>query len=435
MAPPTQSKDRRPKHFEWKTIRIPYSSVYFIGTVILVVLVVGALVFYRKELNLARIPRALVAMITGSGGGGPGEGPREGETVEQRFASLSMVDGDVKVQRANDMEWIGAEKKMKLATGDRVRTFGGSSAEVLFDDGSILRIKPDSLIIIGDLTEDVRTKVRQSSVKLMVSNIEADIKKSVVEGSQFRLEMPTAVAEVNKAKLSVEVGPSDESKVKVYNGNVAVDTGTSRVALTDASQVAIGAGRTLSPVSKLVAPARLTTPRNLFRFIVNDPARFAVPLRWDPVTRATGYHLQIDPGRDFLKPVLNRRDIRTTEYRAEGLPQGIYYARVAALDSNGLDGGFSDPVVFKILRDNLPPEVSIVKFVSSRASGGYDIFLEGTTEPTATLSLGGRMVVVDAQGKFAATLRGIPGSARDLLLVARDPAGNEKVQTLKVSGG
>jgi hypothetical protein len=48
---------------------------------------------------------------------------------------------------------------MRLASGDRVRT-SSARAEVGFDDGNVLRIKPDSLIVIGDLTENVRTKVR-----------------------------------------------------------------------------------------------------------------------------------------------------------------------------------------------------------------------------------------------------------------------------------
>jgi hypothetical protein len=88
---------------------------------------------------------------------------------------------------------------MRLASGDRVRTFSNARAEVGFDDGNVLRIKPDSLIVIGDLTENVRTKVRTSSVRLLVSNIEADIKKSVVQGSQFRLEC-TATADIDKAR-------------------------------------------------------------------------------------------------------------------------------------------------------------------------------------------------------------------------------------------
>ena len=128
---------------------------------------------------------------------------------------------------------------MRLASGDRVRTFSSARAEVSFDDGNVLRIKPDSLIVIGDLTENVRTKVRKSSVRLLVSNIEADIKKSVVRGSQFRLEMPTATADIDKARMSVEIRPDKQSQVSVYSGQVDLDTGSQKVQVTDRKTVMI----------------------------------------------------------------------------------------------------------------------------------------------------------------------------------------------------
>ncbi len=85
--------------------------------------------------------------------------------------------------------------------------------------------------------------------------------------------------------------------------------------------------------------------------------------------------------------------------------------------------------------DKAPPEVTIQKFVSSRAPGGYDLYLEGTTEPVAEIRVSGRAMVVDEQGRFSISLRGIPLKEREVSLVARDSAGNETVVPLKVTGG
>jgi hypothetical protein len=355
--------------------------------------------------------------------------------MERRYASLSFLAGDVKVQRSGDMNWTGGEPKMRLASGDRVRTFGGSRAEVLFDDGSVLKIKPDSLIIICDLTENVRTKVRKTQVRLMVSSIEADIKKSVVEGSQFKLVMPSATAEMGRASFSVDVGPGDDSKIRVYAGQVAVDTGASRVDVGENSQVSVGSGRDLSPVAQLLGASVITSPRNLDRVVVGDPSRAVVTLGWRAVPRASGYRLQVSGDRRFAEPSVDSRGIRSLEFRLAPAPAGVHFARVAAEDLLGQEGAWSEPVVFRVVVDRRPPEVAVVKFVSSRAAGGVDLFIEGSTEPTAEVSLAGRSLTVDAQGRFSATLRGVAVREREVVLTARDPAGNEQRVPLKVAGG
>ena len=137
-----------------------------------------------------------------------------------------------------------------------------------------------SLIIIGDLTENLRTKVRRSSVRLMVSSIEADIKKSVVEGSEFRLEMPSATAEIDRARISVEVGEENESSIKVLSGNVSLRAGGERLSLGDLTQVTIGSSREVSGVSKLLPAPAVLSPDHLDKFYSNDPDSLSVGFRW-----------------------------------------------------------------------------------------------------------------------------------------------------------
>jgi hypothetical protein len=425
------------KVLEWKVIRISYTSIYlwiFLGMV-----VAGAFLVYQNrdklpsaELGLTGLVKNLMSRVGFPAGEDGRPGDNVGEIIEKRYATLSYLDGDVRFQRAMELNWEEARPNLRLSTGDRVRTFGGARAEVLFDDGSVLKIKPDSLIIIGDLTENLRTKVRRSSVRLMVSNIEADIKKGVVGDSRFRLEMPSAVAEVDRARLSVEVGPGEDSKIKVYSGEVAVDTGQKRLALKNLTQVSVGPSREISEVARLIPAPEVLSPKGLSKFYSNQPEKVAIAFRWKTVPQAKGYRFQIDRDRRFTEPILDQGNIQASGYRVTGLPSGVYYARVSALDDSGVGGQFSDPLAFMIVMDAAAPEVEIHKFVSLKAAGGYDVYLEGVTEPLTEIKLAGRSVAVDEQGHFSASLRGLSRQMTEIILTAKDHVGNENTISLEI---
>jgi hypothetical protein len=423
----TSEKDD--KRFQWRLIRISYFALQVWGVVLIVgVAALAGSVWYSRShgeesivgrvFSIAR--RSVdkrIALMTAS--------RDAADLVEQRFATLSFFTGRVEIQRAADLAWRGAEENMRLASGDRVRTFSSARAEVGFDDGNVLRIKPDSLIVIGDLTENVRTKVKTSSVRLLVSNIEADIKKSVVRGSQFRIELPTATAQVEKARVAVEIRPDKQSQVSVYSGQVALNNGTRTVEVTDRKTVTISAGREITAPENLLPAPRLRSPKPLESYPTASGG-VVVACAWDPVPGARAYRLEVAGDRFFDKPVFARDDLRETTASTSALPPGVYHVRVAALDAKGLQGAFADPVPVRVVLDRAPPFLEIQKFVVLQSGRGREVLVSGRTEPGATLSVGGRAVTVDDSGYFSAVLKGLAGAQGELEVVARDRAGNVK---------
>jgi hypothetical protein len=295
----------------------------------------------------------------------------------------------------------------------------------------VLRIKPDSLIVIGDLTENVRTKVRKSSVRLLVSNIEADIKKSVVRGSQFRFEMPTATADVEKARLSVEIRPDKQSQVSVYSGQVDLDTGAERVQVTDRTSVMISALKEISKPETLLPAPRLRAPKPLETF-PSSSGGVALSCAWDPVPGARAYRLEIAGDRFFDKPVVARDDLRETFFSTPPIGGGVYHVRVAGLDAQGRSGDFADPVPVRVVIDRVPPFIEIRKFVVLQTGRGREVLLNGRTEPGATVSVGGQELAVDETGYFSAVLKGLALGQDGLEILARDRAGNLKSLLQKV---
>ena len=431
--PDSRSKDD--KRFGWRLIRISYFAVKVWGAVLLtlVLAVVGSVLYSRSKGTESIVGRSIslvrrsvdqrIALITSS--------RDEGELVEQRFATLTFISGRVEIQRSTDLAWKSGQDGMRLASGDRVRTFSSARAEVGFDDGNVLRIKPDSLIVIGDLTENVRTKVRKSSVRLLVSSIEADIKKSVVRGSQFRLEMPTATADIDKARMSVEIRPDKQSQVSVYSGQVDLDTGSQKIQVTDRKTVMISALREITKPENLLPAPRLTAPRALETF-PSATGGVGLSCVWNPVPGARAYRLEIAGDRFFDKPVVSRDDLGVTAFATPSLGQGVYHVRVAALDALGRTGDFADPVPVRIVVDRQPPFIEIQKFVVLQTGRGREVLVNGRTEPGATVSVGGRPVVVDETGYFSAVLKGLAAVQAEMEILARDRAGNSKSLLQKV---
>jgi hypothetical protein len=435
MPPPVRArkgplkKEEEERKFGWKMIRISYRTLQIWG-VILLVATAGAVVsvlnarskgtesFVGRVFSIARrkVDQRIKLLAPGTA---------QEEILEQRFATLSFVSGSVKVQRATDLAWQDAGENMRLATGDRVRTFGSARAEVSFDDGNVLRIKPDSLIVIGDLTENVRTKVKKSSVRLLVSSVEADIKKSVVRGSQFKIEMPTATADIEKARLSVEIRADKQSQVNVYSGQVDIDTGQAKVQVTDRKSVMISALKQITSPENLLPPPRLTQPRALENFYTATGGA-AVACAWGAVPGARSYRLEVSGDRFFDKTAVARDDIRETSFQTPSLGEGIYHLRVAAVDAQGRPGLFSEPIPLRVVLDRFPPFVEIQKFVVLKAGRGREILVNGRTEPHVTLTVAGRAIVVDDSGYFSTVLRDVPISQGELEITARDRAGNVK---------
>jgi hypothetical protein len=347
----------------------------------------------------------------------------EEEILEQRYASLSFYSGSVEVQRASELNWEGASEKMRLEAGDRVRTFANSRAEISFDDGTVLKVKPDSLIVIGELTENVRTKVRKSSVRLLVSSIEADIKQSVVKGSQFKLELPTAVAEVERARLTIDIDENKDSQVKVHSGTVGIDTGTERVELDDRKTIMISALKKLSETASLVAAPRIKSPGPLDSFVTNSD-NLPVEVRWAPVQDARSYRLEIATDHYFDQIVFAKANLQGTSFVVPELGGSVFYLRMAALDSSQGTGEFSEPLPFRVIVDRIPPIVDIKKFVVLKSGGSKEVLVNGETEPTATVKIGGRAVSVDENGFFSTVVRKFSPGQQEVEIVVKDRAGN-----------
>jgi len=326
-----------------------------------------------------------------------------------RFATISGLSGRVEIKRPKDLTWQPASPGMKLSTDDQIRTFSSSQVQIAFDDASILRVKPNSLIVMGNLSEEVGTSVRKTSVRLMASNIEANIKKSGLKGSEFKIEMPTAVARAEKANLAVQVTPENDSRIRVFSGVADVSSAGKTVRVINNQEITVTKDyQVVSSSYPLAPPPSLISPINMKQLTFPNPQQGKITFAWTEATGATAYHLEIGQDQFFFDPILDLKPLSAVMYEVEKLEAGTYFWRVSSINAQGSEGGFGDQEIFQVryAAEGVPFRIDNLLVLAGRQ--GNTLYIQGTTEQFASLSVNHLTVQTREDGRFAVTFRNVP---------------------------
>jgi ferric-dicitrate binding protein FerR (iron transport regulator) len=348
----------------------------------------------------------------------------------ERNASISHVKGTVEVNVEGSLDWHPVRKGEKLKKGDKIRTRSGSNCVVQFDDGSQLTIKSDSLVSIDDLSEDIRTRTKNSAIKLLVSDVEASILRPTAKGSRFLIETPGSVAQVRKARVNIRVNDKEETEFKLLSGDVTVKAGNREVVLGQSEVVRLGLGGKVLSKGRLLKVPLLRQPDNL-EWRVTRSEKVPVDFAWERVSGAASYHLMVATDRYFANVLYDNRKLSRSGVRLADLKPGLYYWKVSSVDSRGRESLFSSFRVFRVARDQTPPHFSINDPIVFSDANGRRVYISGAMEPGSRLSLDGRPVPIAPDGVFRSFQR-IGPNKRSIGLEARDTAGNSLSRIVEV---
>jgi len=160
-------------------------------------------------------------------------------------ARVTSFNGFVKVERAGGVtapiRKLGTQVRGgALTSGDIVHTGSGSSAEILFDDQSSIKMSPNSSLRIRQadatptqIARSGKTVVR--TMRLSAGKLAAHIRPSLSVATEF--ETPTGVAAVRGTRLIIEVAGQkylcavQDGEVKIYNIDSATGLATSETSL------------------------------------------------------------------------------------------------------------------------------------------------------------------------------------------------------------
>lgn len=176
-------------------------------------------------------------------------------------ACLYDLSGTVETLRPGEAGWRPALKGRAFAAGDRVRTAPKAWCELLFSDGSFVRLEGGSEAGADELRRGPGERLFSFSfLRGRALWMAAKLKDGVK--SRFSVRTPSAVCAVRGTDFSVVVSTSGETTAALFEGRLALE--------------AAGEERELLPGQEAAAaPGRLTLEGRLSKFMQAEERRCA----------------------------------------------------------------------------------------------------------------------------------------------------------------
>jgi FecR protein len=314
-----------------------------------------------------------------------------GGKVSKADANIVDFAGDVKIQRANQTTWQPPKTNVGLRDGDFIKTGPNGTAEVMSADGTLYRIKPETLFEVH-ATKSLASGDKQSEAKFIVGNVDIN----TGEGGSSRVLTDAAQADI---KGNSSVGMDSEggkTGVSTFKGSTVLSNKSGQsVTLGERERaVATKDGGGISAKVKLPeSPAPLLPEDNtLFDFKKREP----IALRWAAIKDARGYVLQIAHSRLFVPDSIVTDDPHRLQPEAliNVTEEGSFYWRVKALGKTNVESEWSPVRRFKVLAggqaqvaragEKVAPDLVIQR----PQVIGNQVIIQGRTEPGAAVTVG-----------------------------------------------
>ncbi len=347
-------------------------------------------------------------------------------------ANFVAVQGAVEFRRGESSDWQPAKSRISLMPGDYVRTSTGS-AEIVFADGTFYTVRANTQFIVASVRgadggEGQSIRMDYGWVDLSTRTNPSQIATPGVEAR---------VKESSEAFVAYDRGAGSGRFGAVRGGlDLASSTGLKRS--IGALQQVVQSGGQLSAPEQIPGAPRLTEPADQLQVPFDRRAPGKLTLRWQPVTGAARYALQVGRNHLFVDNVIDV-GARTKSSATLGVrDEGSFLWRVAAIDGKGVHGPWSDARRFDVTGvsgarraasiDRTPPPLDLEEVKPY----GTILIVGGRTEPGARVSINGEPVEVDLDGSFNKAIQMNRVGWSTLEVRAVDSDGNPKVLSRKV---
>lgn len=342
-------------------------------------------------------------------------------------AAFISVHGDVEYRRGESGEWESARGRAGLGSGDYVRTGAHGSAEIMFADGTLYTVRPNTSFIVSRGREDGGGGEQAIAMEYGWVNLNT-------AGNAARVATPAAEARVredSEAFVGYEKA-SRQARFGSLRGVVEVVGGGVQRRLSSLQEV-VQVGDRLGEPRPLPERPEPVEPTDNAQFD-SDKVRELV-LAWEPVGGAVRYALQVSRNHLFVDNVIDVDDRSKTRATLGLRGDGSFLWRVAAIARDGSLGPWSQPRAFRVaaagsdgVGDHEPPPLELVGVTSY----GNIFIVGGKTEPGSTVEIGGEPVTVAADGSFTKTIQLNNEGWSFIEIRARDAWGNETARRHRV---
>jgi hypothetical protein len=356
------------------------------------------------------------------------------ETVPESDAQIFDAAGKVEIQRASRDHWEAAKVGQRLYDGDFVKTGPNGTADIVSSDGTLFRVKPDSLFEVQKTRQIAGAAPgeasRQSEIRLTYGNIDT----STGEKSRTIVRTDSGTAEVqSRSRVGVDVNASRDTGASVYGGSATLQSaGGEKVKIGERERfVATRSG--LGPKIDLPESPVPVRPENnvVFDFKKHEP----ITLRWSKVLAAARYRLQIAQSRLFIPDsmIVDLLDRQGVEAVVTVNEEGSYFWRVASIakDKESTASEWSEVRRFKVLSEadqagSERPAPSLQ--VDRPRVFSTVVIVSGKTDPGVAVSVDGEPADTDTSGSFKKTMTLNQEGFHTIVIKATNGAGKETVK-------
>jgi hypothetical protein len=354
----------------------------------------------------------------------------------QQIARLTAVEGKVKVKPNEQEAWGTARLSDQLHVGDVVQTETRAGAQISFNSGSVVSVRPDSVVYIGGSAEASTAAWRVQSGRVNFST--GDEATEIVTPTLKTTALQNATG-------NIDVGDAGDTGVKIFRGQAEVETTQGqKITLSENQAVQVDAAGKAGAMLELPPPPTLVAPAPKARLPLVAPPEASAKLSWNAVRNGTTYRVAMDynvtQANLLLSAALDEPGITSTSHDLKGLNVGRYFWRVSAVNKDGLEGAPSRVSFFAVVVPEVPqpaptptPGVElptlVVQALDEVAPGV--VHVGGRTAAGATVTVDGTAVKVLPDGSFSEYVR--HGGKGEVVVRATFPDGQFTEQSRPVS--
>jgi cbb3-type cytochrome oxidase subunit 3 len=347
-------------------------------------------------------------------------------------AQFATLQGEVEYRRGDGGEWQEARSRVQLQSGDAVRTADNGSAEIMFQDGTLYTVRPNTQFIVSPGSAGPGGGAEQSIemkygwVNLSTSQSSSNVK---TPGATAR------VKESSEAYVAVDKGTS-QGRFGAYRGGMELASAGGVTRQVGPLQQVVQSGGQLSEPKAM--PARPEPVDPVDDQIVDLAATKRLVLAWQPVPGASRYALQVSRNHLFVDNVIDAENRTRTRATLGVRGEGSFQWRVAAFGADGLQGPWSEPRKFRVASaargaasekpDANPPALDL----DDIKTYGSIFMVNGRSEPGAAVEVNGEPVKTNSDGSFTKTVQLTKEGWNIIEVRARNTWGTETVRRHRV---
>ncbi|PKM96815.1 MAG: hypothetical protein CVU79_11495 [Elusimicrobia bacterium HGW-Elusimicrobia-3] len=210
---------------------------------------------------------------------------------------LFDLGGTVEIHKAGAPGWTPARKGDALDQGDRVRTGEKAWCELLLRDGSYVKLDAGSETAADELKASAGERLLSFSF-LRGKALWMAARLKAKAASKFSVRTPSAVCAVRGTDFTITVSTAGETTVGLFEGTVAVGSGSQETELRGGQEAYAG-------------PGGLTVEGRLSKFMKAEERRCA-RLR----SRVAGLRRRLAERETFLDEYMARQAKRLSDFDA-----------------------------------------------------------------------------------------------------------------------